>query len=138
PAPAEDTPVSQAVRPLTPTAESQAKKIKALRQKYRRDATAFLQTYRKRLSHAFARWDLGPLFITQAGEADRRVETRLDDIYYPLRVAAGFDAQQSGRGEPLTPLAVLNRQQHLALRGAVGSGKTTWIRWTFRRLLALD
>ena len=56
-------------------------------------------------------------------------------MYVDLRVAEGFDLNKTDRGSLISPKALLARERPLVIRGAAGSGKTTWMRWTFRRLL---
>jgi len=41
-------------------------------------------------------------------------------------------------GAVIEPAALLARKQPLIVRGPAGAGKTTWLRWTFRRLLDAD
>lgn len=98
----------------------------------------FIASYRQRLSSAFSRWDLGTTGVAQAGGADRPIEAGLDDMYLPLRLANGFDLSRTDQGRPLSPEQLLHRSRPLAIRGPAGSGKTTWMRWSFRQLLRLN
>src|SRR5215203_75002 len=98
-------------------------------------SSAFVRTYRLSLGASFARWDLAPVGVAQAGGAGKPIEAGLDEMYQPLRLAEGFAVNRTDRGKPMTPDALLVRRQPLAIRSAAGAGKTTWMRWTFRRLL---
>ncbi len=96
---------------------------------------AFVRAYRKRMRHLFSRWDLAHVGVVQPGGAGRPIEAQLDDMYLPLRLASGFNINELDRGTPIGPDELLQRETPLVIRGAGGSGKTTWMRWTFRRLL---
>lgn len=98
----------------------------------------FLRTYRQRLSQLFARWDLAFAGVTQAGGAGRPIEATLDDMYLPLRLAEGFKPEKTDQGSQISPDDLLARRRPLVIRGPAGAGKTTWMRWTFRRLLARE
>jgi 3',5'-cyclic AMP phosphodiesterase CpdA len=96
----------------------------------------FLRNYRSRLQGAHARWDPG----TSAGAVavDGRlqpIEAELDEMYVPLRLAKDYDINKTFEGIPVTIEKLLARSKPLVIRGPAGSGKTTWMRWTFRRLL---
>ena len=95
----------------------------------------FLQTYRQRLGSLFSRWDLAFAGVTQAGGAGRPIEATLDHMYLPLRLAQGFDLENTNQGERISPDTLVTRRTPLVVRGSAGAGKTTWLRWTFRRLL---
>ena len=92
--------------------------------------------YRKRLSGLFDRWDLSSVGVASSGPGARPLEVQLDEIYLPLRVAEGYNAEVVDHGAVYSPWALLARDRPLVVRGVAGSGKTTWVRWTFRRLLA--
>jgi hypothetical protein len=92
-----------------------------------------IQQYRQRLSGLYDRWDLSSVGITQSGGAP--LEVRLDDIYLPLRLSKTGGPSETNAGTTYSPLALLARDKPLVVRGVGGSGKTTWVRWTFRRLL---
>lgn len=98
----------------------------------------FLGTYRRRLGSLFARWDLASAGVTQAGGAGRPIEATLDHMYLPLRLAPGFDIYSTDQGGLISPEDLLLRDLPLAIRGSAGAGKTTWMRWTFRRLLETE
>jgi len=98
----------------------------------------FLATFRRRLEPEYSRWDLGTVGVTQSGGASRPIETELDLMYLPLRLASGFDLSKTDRGEILQPESLLTRRWPLVIRGPAGSGKTTWMRWTFRKLLRME
>lgn len=95
----------------------------------------FLDLYRRAMSPLFSSWDLGNVGVTQTGGAGAPIEARLDDMYLPLRLAEGFDLRKTKEGKTIAPKNLLKRKKPLVIRGAAGSGKTTWMRWTFRRLL---
>ncbi|NNC14834.1 NACHT domain-containing protein [Corallococcus exiguus] len=97
----------------------------------------FIREYRTRLKRRFERWDLRGVGAVQAGGAARPIEATLDDMYLPLRLREGFDPELLGAGSPLDPSTLLGRTKPLVLRGAAGCGKTTWMRWTFRRLVEM-
>lgn len=99
----------------------------------------FLRLYRQRLAPTFSRWDLAHIGVVQTGGASRPIEATLDDMYLPLRLGEERHGTQTGagapEGTPVTPEGLLARDRPLVVRGPAGSGKTTWMRWTFRRLL---
>jgi len=95
-----------------------------------------ISRYRERLSPMYARWDLSPVGVAQSGGSRPAIDVELDDIYLPLRLGRGYDADELQRGLTLSPFGLLVRGRPLIIRGNAGSGKTTWLRWTFRRLLA--
>jgi hypothetical protein len=76
--------------------------------------------------------------VAQAGAAGRPIEATLDDMYVPLRLGEGYDLRELTKGHVLTPQNLRRLKQPLAIRGPAGSGKTTWMRWMFRRLLRDD
>ncbi len=111
------------------------KKSKATKSKAPADSAAFVRAYRLSLAASFSRWDLAPVGVAQTGGAGKPIEAGLDDMYQPLRLAERFSISETDRGMPITPEDLLARSRPLAIRGAAGAGKTTWMRWTFRRLL---
>jgi hypothetical protein len=98
----------------------------------------FLAAFRRRLAPEYSHWDLGTVGVTQSGGASRPIETDLDVMYLPLRLAEGFELSKTDRGDLLPPETLLSRPEPLVIRGPAGSGKTTWMRWTFRQLLRMD
>jgi len=98
----------------------------------------FLAAFRRRLEPEYSRWDLGTVGVTQPGGASRPIETDLDVMYLPLRLAEGFNLSETDRGGSLSPEKLLWRRDPLVIRGPAGSGKTTWMRWNFRQLLRMD
>jgi hypothetical protein len=82
--------------------------------------------YRRRLAKRYQRWEPGT--PTRAA---------LDSMYLPLRLARERDLGTIYSGHVLEPPALLARKKHLVICGELGSGKSTWMRWTFRRLLEL-
>lgn len=104
--------------------------------KQTRDLSSFIREYKQRLSSLYSRWDLAAVGVTQAGGAEKPIVADLDEMYLPLRLAESYDIRQLDRGRDLPPDMLLRRKKPLAIRGPAGSGKTTWMRWTFRRLLS--
>jgi hypothetical protein len=124
------------------------------------ETTAFLRAYRKRLKALHGRWDLRPVGVSQAGGAGRPLDAGLEDMYQPLRLGSGYDPRETNagkvfdidtllarcapadtdrqppeEGKEAAPRSAENRPKPLVIRGAAGAGKTTWMRYTFRRLL---
>ena len=99
------------------------------------DIHPFLREYRKALAGLYSRWDLRNVGATQSGGVGRPVGAGLDAMYVPLRLAPGYDINKLEEGKAVKPNTILVRRKPLAIRGVAGSGKTTWMRWTFRRLL---
>jgi calcineurin-like phosphoesterase family protein len=91
----------------------------------------FLKEYRARLSGRFETWGLG---TRQRGTRQPAVVT-LDDMYVPLRIDAGYDQETFETGSPLDVDQLLARTRGLIVRGGPGAGKTTWLRWLFRRMV---
>ncbi len=120
---------------LPPGFEPSKKTPKVPKGKAPASSSAFIRSYRLSLGASFARWDLAPVGVAQTGGAGKPIEAGLDEMYLALRLAEGFAINNTKRGEPITPEALLARNHPLAIRGAAGAGKTTWMRWTFRRLL---
>src|SRR4051812_9746120 len=56
-------------------------------------------------------------------------------MYLPLRLAEGYDIRRLDQGKDLRTEDLLQRSKPLVIRGAAGTGKTTCIRWLFRRLI---
>jgi predicted MPP superfamily phosphohydrolase len=93
---------------------------------------SFLHEYRTRLRGRHRTWELGAVHMG----ARRPATPALDDMYVPLRLGSQREREGSPpSGEVVTPYKVMQRHRNLLIRGAAGSGKTTWMRWTFRRLL---
>lgn len=80
--------------------------------------------YRRRQARRYQRWEPG-----------RPTQASLDSMYLPLRLAGGRELETIYSGHVLEPAALLARKRHLLIQGELGSGKSTWMRWTFRRLL---
>jgi len=68
----------------------------------------------------------------------RPLNPELESMYIPLRFAEGWDPAKSNLGEPIATAQLAALERPLALRGGAGTGKTTWMRYTFRRCLAQD
>lgn len=91
--------------------------------------------YRKRCSHSYDRWDLRNVSVSEAGVGPVLREIKLEEIYQELRLGHGYDVLVDNRGAIVSPLDVVSRDRPLLIRGPAGCGKTTWMRWTFRKLL---
>jgi hypothetical protein len=100
-------------------------------------ARDFIQEYRTRLKKRFERWDLRGVGAVQAGGAGNPIEATLDDMYLPLRLAEGFEPEKFDAGSTMQPATLVTWDKPLVVRGSAGSGKTTWMRWTFRRLIEM-
>ncbi len=97
-----------------------------------------VQQYRRRVSGLYDRWDLSSVGISPSEAGTKPIEVRLDDIYLPLRLAKADDPDKNAAGAVLSSTALVLRDRPLVIRGVGGAGKTTWVRWTFRRLLGND
>lgn len=95
---------------------------------------AAIEAYRTRKQDAFEDWDLrnaGP--HPMAGR--RPLGITLDDMYIPLRFHGQLNVLVPERGKPIEPEDLLHPPRAQVLVGGAGSGKTTWMRWTFRKLI---
>lgn len=97
--------------------------------------TEFLRAFRQRFAEQYAPWDLGSLGAVRPGGVYEGKEARLDEMYLELRFDPNVDPEIPDVGKPLRGEDLLNRDKPLALTGVAGAGKTTWARYTFRRLL---
>lgn len=126
---------SSATSPSASAAETRAASDSATRAEQLADAVAaVVERYRTRKGGAFQRWDLraaGPAPTT----GHRPAEIDLDDMYIPLRFDARLDPDQLDRGAPIRPDDLIDPRPPWVVIGAAGTGKTTWMRWTFRRLI---
>ena len=98
------------------------------------DLSAAIAAYRARKTGSFERWDLrtaGP----QPTAGNRPAEITLDEMYIPLRFDAKPDSYRPDRSTSLTADDLLQLRSPRVVIGSAGSGKTTWMRWTFRRLI---
>lgn len=98
-------------------------------------SSSFLDAYRRAFRRQFLRWDLSMLGVATRPVGAPEFNADLDEMYQPLRLGPGFDASKLDLGAPLLPEELLARDRPLVVRGLAGSGKTTWVRWTFRRLI---
>ncbi|HEY0994232.1 MAG TPA: NACHT domain-containing protein, partial [Kofleriaceae bacterium] len=69
------------------------------------------------------------------GNGRRPIEVNLDDMYIPLRFGAKYDVERLGSGETIDGDRLLRRARPLVIIGNAGSGKTTWMKRTFRELI---
>ncbi|MCW3097049.1 MAG: putative signal transduction protein with Nacht domain [Chthonomonadaceae bacterium] len=114
--------------------------------------TRFVTYYRNHLMGLHSTYDLKNLGVLPA-EMNKTNTPKLDDLYLPLRFAEKFDINNTGLGsvfdvdrllKQFVPAArrrgkkgsqtAVQRSAPLAITGAAGSGKTTWMRYTFRRM----
>lgn len=118
----------------------------------------FLTYYRNHLAYLHSSYDLKNLGVLPA-EMHKTAAPQLDDLYLPLRFDAKFNINETEQGSILDVDALLTlltrkrkpsrskkraaipivanasaRKQSLAITGNAGAGKTTWIRYTFRRM----
>ena len=92
---------------------------------------SFWKEYRARLAARFEVWELG---TRQRGSREATVVS-LDAMYVPLRIHAGYDQDQFTAGDVIDVDELLVRERGLVVRGGPGTGKTTWLRWLFRRMV---
>jgi len=97
----------------------------------------FLAQYRARLAAFKQKWDLGSIGVPERS-GGRPLNPELERMYLPLRFGEGWDPAKPELGASIGFEQLLALEHPLALRGAAGAGKTTWIRYTFRRCLAAD
>lgn len=100
-------------------------------------ARELTQEYRTRLKRRYERWELSGVGTVQPGGAGKPIDASLDEMYLPLRLAQVSTSTKVDEGRIIVPTELIARKKPLVVRGAAGSGKTTWMRWTFRRLIEL-
>ncbi|MBF0182023.1 MAG: TIR domain-containing protein [Magnetococcales bacterium] len=100
------------------------------------DQGDFVTAYRSRLSGRFQKWDLAHTGAVQAGGAGTPIEAGLEEMYTPLRMGEEYNVEKLDQGAIITPDDLKARKKPLIVKGIAGSGKTTWLRWTFRRMLS--
>ncbi|MBF0133757.1 MAG: metallophosphoesterase [Magnetococcales bacterium] len=94
----------------------------------------FLTAYRERLTETRPRWDLSQTGVALAvGTNPERAA--LNDMYLPLRLGENTKPDILDAGAVLPPTEVMNLKEPMIIRGQAGAGKTTWIRWTFHKLI---
>lgn len=96
------------------------------------EVAAVIERYRQRKSGWSERLDLrgaGPTPIT----GHRPIEIRLDEMYVPLSFLPELDS--TDLGGLIRPDDLLEMYRPRVIIGAAGAGKTTWMKWTFRRLI---
>ncbi|MBF0294092.1 MAG: TIR domain-containing protein [Magnetococcales bacterium] len=118
----------------TDIAEAIAKKAEKFREVTEPDA--FVTAYRKRFHGKFQKWDLAHTGVVQAGGAGAPIEAGLEEMYTPLRMGEEYDIEELDHGAIIAPDDLKVRKKPLIVKGIAGSGKTTWLRWTFRRMLS--
>jgi len=96
---------------------------------------ALIAAYHDRKKDTFARWDLRGVGAAPTVGNNRPVEVNLDDMYIPLRFGQRYDLENPGSGEPIDADGLRKRTKPLVIIGNAGSGKTTWMRQTFRQLI---
>lgn len=96
------------------------------------DTAPAVLTYRRHKRDSFKRWDLrgtgGPAVANNAP-----VDATLDDMYVQLAFS-----DERGETWSLTPDEIISSVHSSIVLGTAGAGKTTWMRWTFRRLIERD
>lgn len=95
----------------------------------------FLAAFRQQLQDVYSRWDIGSLGAIRPGGAQGQDAT-LAAMYVELRFALAAPEGTEQNSVPLRAEDLLSRDRPLVLRGAAGTGKTTWARYSFGRLLA--
>ena len=113
-----------------------AKSRRRRRRERKPDTSGFLGEYRRAMSGLYGNYEFRG--ATQAGGAGPPLTSTLEGMYEPLRMAEGYDINEVDKGKEITPKALRLRRRPLAIRGQPGSGKTTWMRYTFRKLLHDD
>jgi hypothetical protein len=96
------------------------------------DDARFLKQYRERLGALHEKWDLGSAGVPDRGP--RGLNPSLEDMYVSISFGDPNGPNPRQR-QALEPADLASQEGALILRGAAGSGKTTWMRFTFRRLL---
>lgn len=145
-----------------PSAPEEANKNLMPETKVSPELQKFVDYYRNRLVGLYSSYDLKNLGVLPT-EVHKAENPQLDDLYLPLRFDEKFDINKTDQGFELDVEAILNRltvnevdlsdqpmrvisaeqleqlgQKYrnvsLAITGAAGTGKTTWMRYTFRRM----
>ncbi len=119
-------------------------------------AVAFVRNYRHRMGSVFDRWDLSHTGVNPNRGGSRVHQAMLDEMYQPLRLAPSFDPNQTDLGTVMDleqidarfaeatarlyastewSATAPSRPKPFVISGPAGSGKTTWMQFTFRRLL---
>ncbi len=88
-----------------------------------------VHTYRRHKQDSFRRWDLRGTGAPAVAH-NRPVDATLDEMYVPLTFYSDGEGDTS-----LTPEEIVKGPRSSIVLGSAGSGKTTWMRWTFRRLI---
>ena len=96
----------------------------------------FIQSFRDKLYAKFERLDSRFTYVPAVNADNGRPNNpELDQIYIPLRFADGHNRSKTDRGEAIGAAELLSLEKPLAITGFPGSGKTTWVKWIFRKLL---
>jgi hypothetical protein len=128
-----DNPMSRAISAIE-YAKQQGTLGELQRLVLRPEVAEALDRYRECKRGAFDAWELrnaGPA----ATAGDRLNQITLDEMYIPLRFAATPAPARIDRSAEIAPDGLLRPRSRQAIIGAAGSGKTTWMRWTFRSLI---
>lgn len=96
----------------------------------------FLNEFKIRFRPLYKTWENQAVGSLRDGERMRGTE--LDGVFVQLRLGNGYDITDLNRGKVISPEEIIYMEEPLAIRGQAGTGKTTWMRWTFRRLLERD
>lgn len=153
-----DTPKSWRTRDVETSEEAKTEEERETARRQER-VLQFAQIYRQRLSGLYSSYDLKNLGVLP-GDVTRAQSPMLDDLYMPLRFDETFDIDKTNLGILLIPKELLSllyskvanfhlmvskritkgqetpefQRRSLAITGGPGSGKTTWLRYTFRRM----
>ncbi|MEM7600601.1 MAG: metallophosphoesterase, partial [Verrucomicrobiota bacterium] len=97
----------------------------------------FVNHFRKHLQPKYERLDPRNTYVPAVTDEQTGQPRNpdLDKIYVPLRFAEDHDRSKTDRGEMMDAESILALEEPLAITGFPGSGKTTWVRYTFRQFL---
>jgi|GEM_PF-6377613 len=99
-------------------------------------AQDFPTKYRTRLKDEFANLDFFDTGLDARNPEERpAANISLDKIFLQPRLAGRSGPDEPEEGRPMSPEELVARKAHLTIRGSAGAGKSTWVKWMFRRLL---